>query len=149
MRAQLREDDPILQGLHRSMEQELERIFRLMALLFRGSALHDAYVGLRSTNSAMRANALEFLDNVLVPDLRKVLVPLLDNQVSVEERIEIADLLSARRSGPRKRPWRRLGARRFLAAWRGVRRALCAARLAAEVRRTAASIQNAQRCQRR
>ena len=65
LRARLREDDPVLQALHRSMEQELERIFRLMALLFRGSALHDAYVGLRSTNSAMRANALEFLDNVL------------------------------------------------------------------------------------
>jgi AAA family ATP:ADP antiporter len=93
LRARLRGDDPVLQGLHRSMEQELERIFRLMALLFRGSALHDAYVGLQSTNSAMRANALEFLDNVLVPDLRKVLVPLLDNQVSVEERIEIADRL--------------------------------------------------------
>ncbi len=93
LRAQLREDDPILQTLHRSMEQELERIFRLMALLFRGSALHDAYVGLRSTNSALRANALEFLDNVLQPDLRKVLVPLLDGQVTVEERIAIADRL--------------------------------------------------------
>ena len=93
LRTQLKEDDPVLQGLRRSMEQELERIFRLMALLFRGSALHDAYVGLRSTNSAMRANALEFLDNVLVPDLRKVLVPLLDSQVTVEERIAIADRL--------------------------------------------------------
>jgi ATP:ADP antiporter, AAA family len=93
LRAQLREDDSMLQALHRSMEQELERIFRLMALLFRGSALHDAYVGLRSTSSAMRANALEFLDNVLVPDLRRVLVPLLDSQVSVEERIAIADRL--------------------------------------------------------
>jgi len=93
LRTQLKQNDPVLQALRRSMEQELERIFRLMALLYRGSALHDAYVGLRSTSSAMRANALEFLDNVLVPDLRRVLVPLLDSQVTVEERIAIADRL--------------------------------------------------------
>jgi ATP:ADP antiporter, AAA family len=93
LRARVAPDDPILEALGRSMEQELERIFRLMALLFRGSALHDAYVGLRSTSSAMRANALEFLDNVLQPDLRRVLVPLLDSQVTIEERIAIADRL--------------------------------------------------------
>jgi AAA family ATP:ADP antiporter len=93
LRARLAPDDVVLEALRRSMEQELERIFRLMALLFRGSALHDAYVGLRSTSSAMRANALEFLDNVLQPDLRRVLVPLLDSQVTVDERIAIADRL--------------------------------------------------------
>jgi AAA family ATP:ADP antiporter len=93
LRMQLKEDDPILQALHHSMEQELERIFRLMALLFRGAALHDAYVGVRSSNTIVRANALEFLDNVLKPELRRVLVPLLDSQVSVDERIEMANRL--------------------------------------------------------
>jgi HEAT repeat protein len=93
LRAQLKEDDPILQALHHSMEEELERIFRLMALLFRGAALHDAYVGVRSSNPIVRANALEFLDNVLKPELRRVLVPLLDSQVSVDERIELANRL--------------------------------------------------------
>ena len=33
-----------------SMEQELERIFRVMALLLPHAGLHDAYVGLRSSN---------------------------------------------------------------------------------------------------
>lgn len=93
LRAQLKEDDPMLQALHHSMELELERIFRLMALLFRGAALHDAYVGVRSSNTIVRANALEFLDNVLKPELRRVLVPLLDSQVSVDERIELANRL--------------------------------------------------------
>ena len=60
------------------MEQELERIFRLMALLLPQAGLHDAYVGVRSSNPTVRANALEFLDNVLKPELRHVLVPLLD-----------------------------------------------------------------------
>ena len=35
----------VLLALHQTMEQELERIFRLMALLFDGHGLHDAYVG--------------------------------------------------------------------------------------------------------
>ena len=81
------------QALRHSMEQELERIFRLMALLFPQAGLHDAYVGVRSSNPTVRANALEFLDNVLKPELRHVLVPLLDSQVTVEERIEIANRL--------------------------------------------------------
>ena len=93
LRAQLKDDDPILQALHHSMEEELERMFRLMALLFRGAALHDAYVGIRSSNPIVRANALEFLDNVLKPELRRVLVPLLDSQVTVDERIELANRL--------------------------------------------------------
>lgn len=93
LRTQMKDDDPVLQGLQHSMEQELERIFRLMALLFPHAGLHDAYVGVRSSNSIVRANALEFLDNVLKPELRHVLVPLLDSQVTLEERIALANSL--------------------------------------------------------
>jgi AAA family ATP:ADP antiporter len=91
LRARLEEDSTILEALRQSMEQELERIFRLMALLYPGTALHDAYVGVRSPDGMVRANALEFLDNILKPDLRQVLVPLLDSHVTVEERIVMAD----------------------------------------------------------
>jgi hypothetical protein len=73
------------------MEQELERIFRLIALLLPEEGLHDAYIGVRSSNPIVRANALEFLDNVLKPELRQVLVPLLDSQVTIAERIELAN----------------------------------------------------------
>jgi AAA family ATP:ADP antiporter len=91
LRAQLKPDDSVLQALEQSMEQELERIFRLMALVFPGQALHDAYVGVRSTNPGVRANALEYLDNILKPELRRLLVPLLDSQVTVAERIAMAN----------------------------------------------------------
>ncbi len=73
------------------MEQELERIFRLMALLFPATGLHDAYVGVRSSNPTVRANALEFLDSTLKPELRQVLVPLLDSYVTTEERVTLAN----------------------------------------------------------
>jgi AAA family ATP:ADP antiporter len=91
--SQLKEDDPVLQAMRHAMEQELERIFRLMNLLYTEEGLHDAYVGLRASNPAIRANAIEFLDNVLKPELRPVLVPLLDAQVPIDERIQIADRL--------------------------------------------------------
>ena len=91
LRAQLKDGDPVLEALSHSMEQEIERIFRIMALLLPRAGLHDAYVGLRSVNAIIRANALEFLDNVLKPELRQVLVPLLDSQVTTEDRIELAN----------------------------------------------------------
>jgi AAA family ATP:ADP antiporter len=93
LEAQLKRDDAVIDALRHSMEQELERIFRLMALLLPQAGLHDAYVGVRSSNPTVRANALEFLDNVLKPELRQVLVPLLDSQVTVAERIALANRL--------------------------------------------------------
>jgi len=93
LKARLPEDDPVLHAMERAMEQELDRIFRLMGLLLPHVGLHDAYVGLRSKDELVRANALELLDNVLSPDLRQLLVPLLDAQVSTAERIEIANRL--------------------------------------------------------
>jgi AAA family ATP:ADP antiporter len=93
LREQLKPDDSVLHAMQQSMEQELERIFRLMALVFPGQALHDAYVGVRSTNPTVRANALEYLDNILKPELRRLLVPVLDSQVTVNERIALADQL--------------------------------------------------------
>jgi hypothetical protein len=39
----------------------------------------------------MHANALEFLDNTLSPELRVLIVPLLDSEVSVAERVKLAD----------------------------------------------------------
>ena len=93
LREHLKDDDPGLEGFRRSMDQELERIFRLMGLLVPGPGLHDAYVGVRSGNPTVRENALEYLDNVLKPDLRRVLLPLIDSQVTIPERIALANQL--------------------------------------------------------
>jgi AAA family ATP:ADP antiporter len=93
VRQTLAPDDPVFATLRVAMEHERERIFRLMSLLSPEKDLEDAYVGLQSTNPTIRANALEFLDNVLSPQLRQVLVPVLDPQTSLDERIQIADRL--------------------------------------------------------
>ncbi len=93
LKQRLKDDDPVLEAMENAMEQELDRIFRLMALLLPHVGLHDAYVGLRSSDELVRANSLELLDNVLAPELRQLLVPLLDSQVSTTERIAIANRL--------------------------------------------------------
>ena len=51
------------------------------------------HVGIRSTNPTVRDNALEFLETVLKPELRRLLLPLLDSQVTIDERIAIANQL--------------------------------------------------------
>ncbi len=86
-------DEPVTRALRESMQQEVERIFRMMGLLFPKYDLHSAYFGLQSENQVVHDNALEFLDNILKPQMRAMLVPLLDSMVSVKERVGLADKL--------------------------------------------------------
>ena len=55
------------------MERERERIFRLLGLLLPEADLHSAYVSLRSGGSVARGHAIDLLDQVLKPGLRKLL----------------------------------------------------------------------------
>ncbi len=85
--------DPLARALKESMQQELERIFRLLNLLHPHLDLHSAYIGLQSTSVAVHDNALEFLDNVLKSQMRDMLVPLLDSKITVAERAQMAQRL--------------------------------------------------------
>jgi hypothetical protein len=76
-----------------AMKQDLERIFRLMKLLWPEHSLRNAYMGLQSRDPVTHANALEYLDNTLKPELRNLLVPLIDSDVSDAERARLADRL--------------------------------------------------------
>lgn len=83
--------EPVMQGLRDSMQQELERIFRLLALLHPHLDLHSVYFGLQSKNANVYDNALEFLENVLKSQLRGILLPLLDGKVSSKQRALIGE----------------------------------------------------------
>jgi AAA family ATP:ADP antiporter len=78
-------------ALRESISEELERIFRLMKLLSPEHDLRGAYMGLQSKDPVLHANALEFLDNALNPQLRSLLVPLIDSDVSETERARLAE----------------------------------------------------------
>ncbi len=90
---ELEAHDAMAQALQESMKQEVERIFRLLSLLFPHHDFHSTYVGLQSKNQVVHDNALELLDNVLKPQLRAVLVPLLDGEVALAERVRLANRL--------------------------------------------------------
>jgi AAA family ATP:ADP antiporter len=92
-------EDPVTRGLRESMDHELERIFRLLQLRYPRQDIHSAYVGVQSKNPLAHDNALELLDHVLGPSLRGLLVPLIDSEVSVRERMEIAHRLLGRGLG--------------------------------------------------
>jgi AAA family ATP:ADP antiporter len=85
--------DLLARPLTESMQQELERIFRLLGLIYPHVDVHSAYVGLQSNNISVHDNALEFLDSVLKSQLREILVPLLDGKITVAARARIANRL--------------------------------------------------------
>lgn len=87
----LESDDPVVKALRETLANEVERIFRLLGLLYPEYDLHSAYFGVQSQDPVIHDNALEFLENVLKPQLRAMLVPLLDSAVSIDERVRRAD----------------------------------------------------------
>lgn len=87
----LESDETIVRALRDSMTQEVERIFRLLRLMFPRYDFHSAFVGLQSSHRVVHDNALEFLDNILKPQFRNLLVPLLDKDVTVAERVALAN----------------------------------------------------------
>jgi HEAT repeat protein len=91
LRAPANVEEPVLRALGESIRQELERIFRLLGLLYPRLDLHSAYFGLQSNDPTVYDNALEFLENVLKSQLRGMLVPLLDGKVSLKDRAVIAE----------------------------------------------------------
>jgi AAA family ATP:ADP antiporter len=74
----------------KQMDLQLECIFRFLQLLLPGRDINSAYVGIQSADGVVHDKALELLDNILAPHLRKLLVPLIDSKVEREERVAIA-----------------------------------------------------------
>jgi len=65
-------------ALSEKQEQNVERIFRLLGLLYDPQDMHHAYLGYVSGDSTTRGSALELLDNVLERVLKELVLPLLD-----------------------------------------------------------------------
>ena len=77
-------DDPVVAGLRHSMEQERERIFRLTGLLGASDDVQSAYEGLSDREpDACAPTRSSCSTTCSAPDLRRLLVPLVDPQVTV------------------------------------------------------------------
>ncbi|MGB5435761.1 MAG: hypothetical protein WBM98_07710, partial [Maribacter sp.] len=81
----------LLDLLERRLDTGLERIFKLLGLKFPQSDVQIAYEGLLSPKEEARANALDFLDNLLTGNLKQKLLPIIEEatmDVSSEEAIQ-------------------------------------------------------------
>ena len=70
------------QALQERMDQKLERVFRLLGLRYPPADIYSAYNGLRSQRSHLRASAIEFLDNLLLPNMKQLLFPILEESAA-------------------------------------------------------------------
>ncbi len=68
----------LIVALEEKLENNLERIFRLLGLHYPPKDMYDAYLGIKSDKSRLRANSVEFLDNILDPKLKRILIPIVD-----------------------------------------------------------------------
>jgi AAA family ATP:ADP antiporter len=91
------------------LRKTLERLFRLLGLKYPPREMHAAYLALNRKTTDEYAAAIEFLDNVLERDLKRLLLPLLDENTQitqtgrdlfgVEEKDQRAALRELMRSG--------------------------------------------------
>ncbi|MFQ5709179.1 MAG: Npt1/Npt2 family nucleotide transporter [bacterium] len=71
-------DDILYPALQEKLDEGLERIFRLLALLYPSRDIHNSYYFLAQGDKEERANALELLDNLLPNGLKIRLLPILE-----------------------------------------------------------------------
>lgn len=68
----------LLELLERRLDAGLERIFRLLGLKYPQKDMEIAYEGLLSHEQEARINTIEFLDNLLTGDLKRTLLPIIE-----------------------------------------------------------------------
>jgi len=73
-------------ALEEKIDENLERIFRLLGLTYTQKDIYGAYLGIISKRKELYASAVEFLDNVLKKQVKKYLFPIVDS-ISMDMRI--------------------------------------------------------------
>jgi len=68
----------LIENLQHRLDKDLERIFRLLGLRYSLEDIYSVYQGIKSSKSDIQVNAIEFLDNVLEIDLKRVIIPLVE-----------------------------------------------------------------------
>lgn len=82
----------LLELLERRLDSGLERIFKLLGLRYPQRDVDIAYEGLVSEKQEARINAIEFLDNLLTGELKRTLLPIIEESsldVSSEEAVQL------------------------------------------------------------
>jgi len=84
------EADLLCRAIGETQQLRLESVFRLLGLLYPAKDLLNAYHGIMSGRQVLRANAQEFLDNLLSGQHRRLVLSLIDEQPATEAWLEAA-----------------------------------------------------------
>ena len=76
----------LLSTIEDRLKGTLERLFRLLGLRYPPRQVYAAFLAVRSGQRDEHAAALEFLDSVLDRDLKRILVPILDDPAMLAQR---------------------------------------------------------------
>jgi len=68
----------LIELLERRLDGNLERIFRLLGLRYPPDDMINIYNGIRSSKPDIRTSAIEFLDNLLEVNLKRVIIPIIE-----------------------------------------------------------------------
>jgi len=71
----------LIRLLERRLDGNLERIFRLLGLKYPPDDIFNIYHGLQSDKADLRTNAIEFLDNLLDTNLKRLLIPIAETAI--------------------------------------------------------------------
>ncbi|MFQ5638430.1 MAG: Npt1/Npt2 family nucleotide transporter [bacterium] len=64
--------------LQERLDDHIDRVFRLLGLRYPPRDIYNAYAATLSRDRTVRANAVEFLDNILSSNLKRVLLPIVE-----------------------------------------------------------------------
>ena len=76
--------------LREKLDDHIDRIFRLLGLRYPPRDIYNAYAATVSSNRSIRANAVEFLDNILSSNLKRVLLPIVE-ELPADQVLQRAD----------------------------------------------------------
>lgn len=84
---------PSIEQLNREFRWGIERMFRLLGLIYRPADIYGAYRSLSSPSPEVRATAVELLDSLLKSDLKKTVLPLVDDDVPIWQKLKVGESL--------------------------------------------------------
>ena len=72
----------LITALEERLDYNLDRIFRLLGLKYCPDDMYNAYKAVTSQSSDLRAKAVEFLDNILDPHSKRMIIPIIERYSS-------------------------------------------------------------------
>jgi len=91
----------LVNTLHHRLEESLDRLFRLLGLKYPPLQIYAAFLAIHRGSHDDTAAALEFLDTVLEKDLKRIVMPLLEDTANAQTRghdlfnIDVPDIETA------------------------------------------------------